>query len=244
MQPAQLADMEITVLTLSGGRFPLLVHPWDTINIVKEMMHDKTGIPVHQQRLGRAGALGARPVALDDFGGVLTLFACQVRPGTTLLLWRDRSAVEPTAHAGLLSLPPRPCLRRVLAARDLLYTHVPQHQFQDGRQVMEATLRLLTEPGFRLPPMKVVDFVGQMWCRSNRRLLAYRLAGEEQLVEGVHFRVYGVDRNFIAGFNYENLLLAQALIELSSLQIAPDIMWEIRRATVRERARVPVHSHS
>ena len=100
-----------------------------------------------------------------------------------------------------------------------------------------AAMQLVQDPAYVLPMLKVVPFAGQMWCRSNRRLLAYRGANREELVEGVHWSMHEPDLHFFEGLSLEALHLIGASIRVSSLQISRTIMEEFVAATERRRAR-------
>ena len=107
------APFDIPVLLITGTSFTLRVYPMGTANDIKEKINDKEGIPVHQQRLSLARE-SLPPLTLDGFAGWFKLASLNIMDGTTLLLRRDRLAIEPTAISPPRSLPPSQlgrCLR-------------------------------------------------------------------------------------------------------------------------------------
>ena len=233
---AAAAPFDIPVLLITGTSFTLRVYPRDTVNDIKEKINDKEGIPVHQQRLSLARE-SLPPLTLDGIAGWFTLAGLNIVEGTTLLLWRDRSAVEPPDISPPSSLPPLqlgPCLR----TSTLWYTHMPNSErFKDGRSIATAVMELIIDPTKVMPIMKVVDFAGVLWCRSNRRLLAYRAAAIDWLREGLHFEVVDVDRHFITGLSLTNLEFVLARDRESRLEVDTWEWRQIMACHAAERAR-------
>ena len=233
---ADATPFALPVLFMAGTRFTLHVYPRDTVNDIKEKIHDREGIPVHQQRLSLAKE-GSIPLTFGGSAGWITLAALDIVEGSTLLLWRDPTADEPTAISQARSLPPSQ-LGRCLRSSVLWYTHTPNsRRFSDGRSVATAVMELIIDPTKVLEIMKVVDFAGVLWCRSNRRLLAYRAAGIDCLREGIHFEVFDVDRHFISGLSLATLEFVLARDRESPLDVEPTLRREILACHTAERAR-------
>ena len=236
MATAAAAPFDIPVLLITGTSITLRVYPMDTVNDIKEKINDKEGIPVHLQRLSLARE-SLPPLPLCGFAGRFTLAAMNIVEGTILLLWRDCSAVEPTAISPPRSLPPSQLGPR-LHPSALCYTHMPNSdRFRDGRSIATAVMELIIDPTKVMPIMKVVDFAGVLWCRSNRRFLAYRAAAIDWLREGLHFEVADVDRHFITGLSLTNLEFVLARDRDSPLDVDPRLWRQILACHAAERAR-------
>ena len=82
----------------------------------------------------------------------------------------------------------------------------------------ETRSELVANRNLVLPWLKVYEFAGQLWCRSNRRLAALRAAGRGKLVEGLHWKMYSVHGYFIDGLDLPNFILIQACISVGSLR--------------------------
>ena len=238
---AAAAAIDISVMEITGRFLTLNVDPGDTVNEIKEMIADKEGVPMHQQRLSLPGE-STTPLALEGAWGSFTLAELDIGQGTTVLLWRDPAAVEPTANPPPMSLPPSQTGPALLLTSGLWYTHEPSQQFRDGRRVAATALELIRDPSKVLPLMKVVDFAGITWCRSNRRLLAYRVAGILVLTEGVHFRRAPVDRHFVSGLSLASVELVQRRHRAAPFDVEPMIWRELLARYAleleRERARL------
>ena len=229
--------MVLIIDTETRGRVRVSPSPGDTIFDIKAFFQEEMGIPVHQQRVMLPLAGRYKPVELDDHEDAFSLNDLQDWQPAPLLLRTRVPADEPVASAHpKLRLPPQ-FFHRVVAPGDLVSTHVPSQTFRDGRSVHDTTKELQRNRNLVLPPMKIVEFVGQRWCRSTRRLLAYKSAGRQELVEGIHWNMYGVDKHFIRGLSLEALLMTQTVIRLSSMQVETDIMAELVAATEVERRR-------
>ena len=204
MVHSDVIPFALPVLPIKGNHFTLQVYPEDTVFDIKEKIADQEGIPRHQQRLSLARE-GRVPLNLDGSAGWITLAALGIVETSTLLLWRDPNADEPTAVLPAWSLPLMQ-LGMCLRPMQLWYTHMPNSKrFRDGRSVASAVMELVADPTKVLPLMKVVDFAGHLWCRSNRRLLVYRAADILWLREGIHFEVVDADAHFIGGLSLESL---------------------------------------
>ena len=233
------------VLPIAGTRFSFEVYPADTIFDIKEKIADREGIPRHQQRLSLARE-GRVPLKLDGSAGWITLAALGIVETSTLLLRRDPNADEPTAILPSWSPPPFQ-LGRCLRPEQLWYTHMPNSKrFKDGRLVASAVEELIADPMKVLPLMKVVDFAGKMWCRSNRRLLVYRVADILWLREGIHFEVVDADAHFIGGLSLESLDYCVEKMRVSPFNVEP-WLWNLilglqdseRARGIRRRAPAP-----
>ena len=162
MVQSDATPFALPVLFIAGTRFTLQVYPVDTVNDIKEKIVDKEGVPRHQQRLSLARE-GREPLNLDGPAGWITLAALDIVETSTLLLWRDPNADEPTAISPAWSLPPSQ-LGRCLRPMQLWYTHTPNSvRFRDGRSVVNAVMDLIVDPTKVMESMKVVEFVGKMF---------------------------------------------------------------------------------
>ena len=157
MVHSDVIPFALPVLPIKGNHFTLQVYPEDTVFDIKEKIADQEGIPRHQQRLSLARE-GRVPLNLDGSAGWITLAALGIVETSTLLLWRDPNADEPTAVWPAWSLPLMQ-LGRCLSPRQLWYTHIPNSKrFRDGRSVASAGMELIADSTKVLPIMKVVEF--------------------------------------------------------------------------------------
>ena len=231
----------LPVLTLNGRRCHLMVEPTTTIHAVKEMIFDMLGVPVDLQRLCFATSRGDLILWTYTVGEQFTMEECQITADSCLRVWWDRGAAnhpDPVGREVLLESQSRHrYLGRIVHPKELLHTHQPGAYFQDRRRVEETRSELVADQTLVLPWLKVYEFCGQLWCRSNRRLAAYRLAGREKLVEGTHWKMYSVDGHFIDGLDLPNLILIQTVIRLSSIRVDGIVMKALEAATIRETLR-------
>ena len=237
MAMAADAPFDNFVLLNGGATFTLNAHPMDTVKDLKEKINDKEGTPVHQQRLSIAQE-SQTPFNLDvRRRGPFKLSKLNIVEGTTLLLRRRRRRWRRRRRRKRRSLPPSQPGRR-LRTTDLWHTHIPSStRFKDGRLIATAVMELIFDPTKVMPIMQVVDFAGDLWCRSNRRLLAYRAAAIDWLEEGLHFEMVGVRRHFIGGLSLTNLDLIILRDNDSPLNMAPWLWREILACHDVERAR-------
>ena len=101
-------------------------------------------------------------------------------------------------------------------------------------------MELIADPTKVLPIMKVVDFAGQLWCRSNRRLLVYRAADIFWLREGIHFEVVDADPHFVGGLSLENLDYCVEKMRVSPFNVEQrlwDLVLDLQDTEIRRQNR-------